>query len=444
MSNLTHASLTGNEAFRYEGFAGGAINAGLKASIGAYFAKADRHGQEADLQADWTVCRCALHETIKCGVAGAEGCEGGLPGEHSALKGLYGAGHRACVVEPGARVRDHQLLLVAEKGTRMKNCRRHFMTGRGTPARHMGAGFCYTALFDESVVVRVARLLGPLAPNHRVLRYFLLLGRRGLLDVGIERLSSGRYHVRQGGGMCMTAGAVITFFLQGADPNGLIGIEEERLGNFVFPLVNPAMGFTITQTDKDRFGSFVTWAAARGLEVDRGAEIDFVMATKQSSLLPVGQPLLRVRVRGFELLGDRVLKMVNAARALARGMSMGEVAVYDAGASNVNLASFTSSSPLADWLDVVGLPAASKARGDVVESLLGVVCAYHGFRAAGDVMDALGLPVIVGGPLMEVSAVANEVDSLAQAVAFIVDFQHRGGEAEEVRKKLRQLLDDSA
>jgi hypothetical protein len=302
----------------------------------------------------------------------------------------------------------------------------------------MGAGYCYTHLFPDEVVVRIARLLGPRAAFHRVLRYFLVFGRRGELGVELEEVAGGEYHVREAQRGGLTDVGFVRHVVATVDPNSAVGMEFPSAAGM--PGYQPSVGAGLPEGVGERFRRFREWAEGFGVTVPDSMEVDFGIATTHGALLPVDQPAVKEHARKFELLGDRLIKFMQASQGMLLDLSVAALADYDRRASNTIMAGHASRPPLAGFFEFGGLIESSKVRGDLVESLIGLTMVYLGYESAVKVVQELDLGVCPAGAPAKIMNVKQPEVASQHVLEVISDALRRGGDPKALQERINELL----
>lgn len=377
-----------------------------------------------DADADWTVCRCRLHQSMECGVEGAEGCRAEACGQHPAIASLYAADHRVCLVEPGVRELDRQVFQLAEYGEatgrpgrnrgRMPDPRGRYMRGYGTQPKRMGAWYCYTSFYPESFVVRSGRVLGPRPKKLRIIRYALIFGRPVVEGFELSELSNGDLHVSTGGSRDVPLIEALYQLLKTGDIEARVGTDDSEepvvvdafdtasVRNTLVRVVRagpttgervdgeysvswddglevPCLGIpTLPETEIDRWARLKDWLESMGVRLNKRAFVPLMLATRAMAFMPEGLPGAKERHRVWQLHGDAVLRQCITRRACETDANVVDVILAYKSVENKALCKAFSESPLRDCCRATGLVADSKAVADIVEAFVGVVDLYCG------------------------------------------------------------------
>jgi len=381
-------------------------------------------GIRDDANADWSECRCRLHQWVKCGDEDVEGCGAEKHGTHPAIYGLYTAGHRACLVEPGVRELDRQVFQLAEYGElvarpgrgrgKFPDPRKRYMKGYGTSPERMGAWYCYTRLFPESFVVRIGRLLGPRPEKLRVIRYALIFGKPEVDGFLLSELSCGDLHITAGGAQKVNlVDALWEVFCTGGvgarvgtDPTEHVGNIDAPSTDFVRESIKkwvraapeameeegaectvkwyganvvPRITLSALGVDEEaRWERLSTCLRAHGVEIGEHAKVPLLLATRAQAFAPASLSGARERHRVWQLHGDAVLRCAITRRACEVEADVADVVEVYRNVENKALCRVFYEAGFDGCCVATGLLRESKAVADVVEALVGVVDLYCG------------------------------------------------------------------
>jgi len=149
---------------------------------------------------------CGVHVPTRYGEAGVDGCAGSDVGRFRPIMAAsFGLGAVHCYASQETLAKDVRLAMAARNihsgGLGMFAVGKHrldvFKGCMPMDMQMFGAGYCYLALFDASVRLRLSRILGPLPLVADVWRLFVHVGKKVLPRCVVSRVGES-FHVEEG------------------------------------------------------------------------------------------------------------------------------------------------------------------------------------------------------------------------------------------------------